>query len=154
MEHLLPGPRVHRNGRYIAMPLKPPALSLSCKRNERRRSCQKWEERILSKSLAQPQWVVLPFCRVRDFEVGNRDANEEALRKPSARTWERRQQGEFCDKVEIQCVFISLKMPEMKSVTSLVAMQKKDTTCKLVIVFHVTFLFHPLTSLNVSGHAI
>jgi hypothetical protein len=54
----------------------------------------------------------------------------------------------------LRCVFTSLKTPKMKSVLSLVAMQKKDLTRKLVIVFHITFPIYPLTSLNVSGHVI
>jgi hypothetical protein len=34
-------------------------------------------------------------------------------------------------------------MPKMKSVTYLVAMQKKDLTHKLVIVFHIIFRIYP-----------
>jgi hypothetical protein len=45
-------------------------------------------------------------------------------------------------------------MSKMKSVMFLVTMYKKDLTCKLVIVFHITFPIYPLTSLNVSGHVI
>jgi hypothetical protein len=52
------------------------------------------------------------------------------------------------------CVFTSLKMPKMKSVTSLVAMHKKDLTRKHVTVFRITFPIYPLTSLHVSGHVI
>jgi hypothetical protein len=54
----------------------------------------------------------------------------------------------------VQCVFTSLKMPKMKSVTFFVAMQKKDLTYELVIIFNIIFPIHPFTSLNVSGHVI
>jgi hypothetical protein len=44
------------------------------------------------------------------------------------------------------------QVPKMKSVTSLVAMQKKDLTLKHVTVFHIIFPIYTLTSLNVYGH--
>jgi hypothetical protein len=56
------------------------------------------------------------------------------------------------DLEHIQCVFTSFKMPKMKSVTYLIAMQKKDLTRRLVVVFHITFPIYPLTFLNVFGH--
>jgi hypothetical protein len=45
-------------------------------------------------------------------------------------------------------------MTKMKFITSLVAMQEKDLTRKLVIIFHIAFPIYLLTSLNVSGYVI
>jgi hypothetical protein len=59
-----------------------------------------------------------------------------------------------CCRWNVQCAFTSLKMPKMKSVTSLVVMQNKDLTRKFMIVFYVIFPIDPLKSLNVFGRVI
>jgi purine nucleoside permease len=60
----------------------------------------------------------------------------------------------LCIQSKIQSVFTSLKTAKTESITSLFAMQKKDLTRKLVIVFYIIFSIYPLTFLNVNGRVI